>query len=74
MTTAKSIHRRTMSNMEKLVPRYRVKPDMFQAIANQSGVSKAMVIKCYYGQRNPGIETLDKLTAAVDILLKRKGA
>ena len=46
---------------------------MFDGVAKQSGVSESMVRKMYYGSRaNPSVDVLDKVRAAVGMLLERR--
>jgi transcriptional regulator with XRE-family HTH domain len=72
MTTATQIMLRTMTNIQSLAETYKTKPELFAAVARQSGVSESMVTKMYYGQRTPTIGILDKLAAGVDQLVERR--
>ena len=72
MTTANDILLKTMSDIQSLAETYKTKPDLFAAVARQSGVSKSMVTKLYYGQRAPTVALLDKLAAGVNQLVARR--
>ena len=73
MTTARDIATETISKMTRLHKSYPTIQDMFDGIARQSGVSESMTRKFFYGaRRNPSVDVLDKLAAAVEILVERR--
>ena len=73
MTTARDISTETLMNMGRLAQTYKTLEDMFAGVAKQSCVSESMVRKMYYGSRaNPSVDILDKVTAAVNMLMERR--
>lgn len=73
MVTVRDITTATLTSMGTLRKKYRTLDLMFEGIASQSGVSESMIRKLYYGARtNPSGDVLDKVTAAVGMLLERK--
>ena len=73
MPTARDISTRTLINMGRLAQTYKTLEDMFAGVAKQSSVSESMIRKMYYGSRaNPSVDVLDKVTAAVNLLMERR--
>ena len=73
MATAREITVDTLMNMGRLAQTYSTLELMFNGVALQSGVSESMVRKMYYGSRaNPSVDVLDKVAAAVSLLIERR--
>ena len=73
MATARDLTTEALNNMGRLAKKYKTLESMFDGVAKQSGVSESMVRKMYYGSRaNPSVDVLDKVTAAVGMLLERR--
>ena len=72
MVTARDIATETLIDMGRLRQNYPTLELMFMGVAKQSGVSESMIRKMHYGSRaNPSVDVLDKVTAAVAVLLER---
>ena len=73
MATARDLTTETLANMGRLAQTYQTLESMFNGVSKQSNVSESMVRKMYYGSRaNPSVDILDKVTAAVNVLLERR--
>jgi transcriptional regulator with XRE-family HTH domain len=69
MVTARQIATETRMGIESLIGKDGVKVNVFRSVAKSAGVSLSLVTKFYCGTKsNPSVDTLDKLTAAVDYL------
>ena len=73
MRTCRDIMIETMSGIQSLESTYKSKEKMFEAVFRQSGVSKSMITKIWYGERkNPSIDVMHRLAGAVVILAERR--
>jgi len=65
-TTARQIMLDAMNGLQSLANNYATLDELFDAVARQSGVSKSMITKIYYGEKtNPSVRILDMFALAV---------